>query len=156
MTDPEAVATEKDHAVKAWSLFTHNRNFKARVPGWRETTAPDGSPRLVAEVVGPGAAHALRLFASQYPLVLGGVGDQRPGFDYSVPGRVTCVWRSSGVWVELWHPEPVAPAPEPVVAPAPEPVVAPSRMSLRKAFARPGGRLPFTRRSKTPKETPTA
>jgi hypothetical protein len=148
MTDPETVATEKDHAVKAWYLFTNHRNFRARVPDWRETKAPDGSPRLVAEVVGPGAAHALRLFASEYPLVLGGVGDQRPGFDYSVPGRVTCVWRSNGVWVELWHPEPVSPAPEPAVAP--------SRPSLRSAFARPSGRLPFTRRSKTPKETPAA
>lgn len=148
MTDPETVATAKDHAVKAWYLFTNHRNFKARVPDWRETKAPDGSPRLVAEVVGPGAAHALRLFASEYPLVLGGVGDQRPGFDYSFPGRVTCVWRSKGVWVELWHPEPVSPAPEPAVAP--------SRPSLRSTFARPSGRLPFTRRFKAPKETTTS
>jgi hypothetical protein len=147
MTNPKTVAAAKDHAIKAWYLFTDHRNFKARVPGWRETKAPDGAPRLVAEVVGPGAAHALHLFASQYPLVLGGQGDQRPGFDYSTPGRVTCVWRWDGVWIELWHPEPVTAAPEPVVAP--------SRPSLRRTLTRPGGRLPFTRRSKTPKENTT-
>jgi hypothetical protein len=148
MTDSETVATEKDHAVKAWYLFTNHRNFKARVPDWRETKAPDGSARLVVEVVGPGAAHALRLFASEYPLVLGGVGDQRPGFDYSTPGRVTCVWRSNGVWVELWYPD--------AVTAVLEPARAPSRPPGRRLFARPSGRLPFTRRSKTPKETPAA
>jgi hypothetical protein len=151
MTDlstADALMYAKDHAVKAWYLFANHLNFKARVPDWRETKAPDGSPRLVAEVVGPGAAHALRLFASQYPLVLGGEGDQRPGFDYSTPGRVTCVWRRHGVWIELWHPD--------TVTAVLEPARAPSRPPVRRLFTRPSGRLPFTRRSKTPKETTTS
>ncbi|MFG2630797.1 hypothetical protein [Streptomyces sp. NPDC048473] len=34
--------------------------------------------------------------ASAYPFVLGQAGDQRPVYEYQ-PGRVVCVWRSSGV-----------------------------------------------------------
>ncbi|MFD1309113.1 hypothetical protein [Streptomyces kaempferi] len=137
----------KREAVDAWYQFTSHQNLKARIPDWREAKASDGTPRLVAEVVGPGAAHTLHLFASQWMVSVTGAGAQRPGFDYSVPGRVACVWRTCGVWVELWHPEP-ATAP-------PAPVVAPPRTSLRSTLTRPSGRLPFTRRPKTKKETTT-
>lgn len=131
----EALITEKEHAVHAWYLFTQGSNLKAIVPDWRTSTSP-GTPHLSAEVVGPDAAEALHFFASDYPLVLGRPGDQRPVADYSVPGRVSCVWRSNGVWVELWHPDTQkttsqsAPAP-----PRPQgPVFA--RLSIRRQFTR--------------------
>lgn len=137
-----ALAYAKDHAMKAWYLFTRERNFRAIVPDWRTGTSEDGSPMLSVEVVGPGAAHALRLFTADCFVVLGGPGDQRPAFDYSVPGRTACVWRKYGVWIELWHPD------------AQEAAPSPSRPVLRRVL-RPGGRLPFTRKARTPKETPT-
>lgn len=147
MTDlstADALGYAKNHAMKAWYLFTRERNFHAIVPDWRTGTSPDGSPHLSVEVVGPGAAHALRLFTADYFVVLGQPGDQRPAFDYSTPGRVACVWRKYGVWIELWHPDSQATTPVPV----------PSRPALRRVL-RPGGRLPFTRRPRTPKETLT-
>jgi hypothetical protein len=151
MTDlstADALMYAKDHAMKAWYLFARERNFKAIVPDWRTGVSPDGSPTLSVEVVGPGAAHALCLFTSGHPIALGEPGDQRPGFDYSTPGRVTCVWRRHGVWIEFWHPDTVTA----VIEPAP----GPSRPPGRRMFTRPSGRLPFTRRSKTPKETPAS
>lgn len=67
----------------------------------------------------------------------------RPQLDVSVPGRTSLVWRSGGVWVELWHPDTATPQ-------SPEPVV---RASARRGRLRgPGGRLLFTRNKKT---TPT-
>jgi hypothetical protein len=152
MTDlstADALMYAKDHAMKAWYLFARERNFKAVVPDWRTGVSPDGSPTLSVEVVGPGAPHALRLFTSGHPITLGEPGDQRPGFDYSTTGRVTCVWRRHGVWIELWHPD--------ATVAAPEPAISPSRPSLRRTLTRPGGRLPFTRKQRTtnPKETTT-
>ncbi|MEU7338652.1 hypothetical protein [Streptomyces sp. NPDC007074] len=147
MTDPTTVQDVKAQAIDAWYQFTSYRNLQARVPDWREATTPDGTPRLVSEVVGPGAAHTLHLFASQWMVRVEGAGGQRPVFDYSTPGRVTCVWRTRGVWVELWHPDPTT---VPLT-----PVPAPSLPSPRRAFSRPSGRLPFTRRSKAQKETTT-
>lgn len=137
-----AITAAKLHAIHAWTVFTAERHLTARVPDWRTTSNPDGSPILSAEVAGPGAAHALRLFAAGADLVLHGPGDVRPQFDYSRPGRISCVWRSGGVWVELWHPEEVAGLP--AVVPS-EPAAGVSRAS---------GRFLFTRRSK--KETTTA
>lgn len=140
MTDT-ALADAKKDAQRAWYLFANGRQFQAKVPDWRVGSTPDGAPRLSVEVVGLDAATALRLFAGEYPLILGQLGDQRPAFDYSTPGRITCVWRESGVWIELWHPEAVA-------------VPAPARPSApRRSLSRPSGRLPFGRRNKTPKET---
>lgn len=161
MTIPAPAQTledAKDHAIKSWYLFTDNRGLKARIPDWRTSTAPDGSPALSVEVVGPGAAYALSLFASQYHLVLGHPGDQRPQFDYSVPGRTSCVWRRAGVWVELWHPDtlPASPQPVPPVS-APAEVAAPgtSGRNPRGGLFGPSGRLVFTRRPKTTKENAT-
>ena len=145
MTD-DTVTAARDQATRAWTLFTQERNLRARIPDWRTTTSPDGHTNLSVEVAGPGAAHALRLFASQYHLVLGQPGDQRPTFDYSTPGRTACVWRSSGVWVELWHPDTVAHLPAAPVTRQP-----PRRGLLSRA----SDRLPYTRRTKTTKETTT-
>jgi hypothetical protein len=156
MTDlvtAQALEAAREHAIKAWYLFTGNRGLKARIPDWRTSTAPDGSPVLSVEVAGPGAAHALNLFASQYYLILGHPGDLRPQFDITVPGRTVLVWRHTGVWVELWHPDTLPATPEPV-QPAPEADTALISAATHRPLLGPGGRLTFTRRSK--KETTTA
>ncbi|GGS96620.1 hypothetical protein [Streptomyces violaceus] len=145
MTD-DTVTAARVQATRAWTLFTQERNLRARIPDWRTTTSADGVTTLSVEVAGPGAAHALRLFASQYHLVLGQPGDQRPTFDYTTPGRTACVWRSSGVWVELWHPDTVAHLPA-----APVTHQAPRRGLLSRA----SDRLPYTRRT-TAKENTTS
>jgi hypothetical protein len=133
-----ALIDAKTHAEKAWYLFTRERNLKALVPDWRASTASDGRPTLSAEVVGPGAAHALNLFASQYHLVLGD-GDLRPQYDVDVPDRTVLVWRFRGVWVQLWHPDSVTSLPTPSTT-------AVARQGL---LTRASGRLPFTRHPKT-------
>ena len=150
MTDTapaQALEDVREHAIKAWSLFTENRGLTARIPDWRTHTAPDGGLCLSVEVTGPGAAHALALFASQYHLVLGHPGDLRPQFDITVTDRTVLVWRHDGVWVELWHPVDVPATPAAVQEPA-VPDTALVSASSRRSFLRPGGRLTFTRRSK--------
>jgi hypothetical protein len=148
MTDPIAA---KNHACNAWYRFTHEHGLKTLTPDWRQSIAPDGAPRLTAQVVGPGAAADLHLFGSQQPLLLGRDGDIRPTYDYA-NNRVTVVWRHQGVWVELWVPD-TQPA-------TPSPVAVPQRPALpgvdaKRLIHRPSGRLPFGRRTKTPKETTT-
>jgi hypothetical protein len=136
----DALADAKTHTEKAWYRFTRNTGLKAVIPDWRTGTSPDGTPTLSVEVVGPGAAHALRRFAdtTQYDLALG-PRDLRPLFDVEVPGRTVLVWRYGGVWVQLWHPDKVANLPT-----SPDPAVA--RQGL---LTRASGRLPFTRHPKT-------
>ncbi len=146
-TPAEALIEAKQRAVHAWYRFAHDRNLQARVPDWRTSTAPDGTPKLSVEVVGPGAAHVLHLFASCYPLILGQPGDLQPTFTYDTPGRTSCVWRTGGVWVELWHPD-TATGPHTPDGPVPAP-------QAPRTTRRPSGRLPFVRRTKTPKETLT-
>ena len=146
MTERAAVNAVMAQAVRAWLLFAEERGTKATLDGWTAGRSLDGSPVLTARVVGPEADRYLRLFTTEHPLILGRPGDQRPGFDYSVPGRVTCVWRSEGVWVQIWHPdtEPTDPGPRPE----------PPRAGVRRLLKRPSGRLPFTRNRR--KETPAA
>ena len=146
MTERAAVNAVKAQAVRAWLLFAEERGTKATLDGWTAGRGADGSPVLTARVVGPEAGRYLRLFTTEHPLILGRPGDQRPGFDYSVPGRVTCVWRSEGVWVELWHPDtdPTDPGPRPE----------PLRTGVRRLLKRPSARLPYTRNRR--KETPAA
>jgi hypothetical protein len=76
-------------------------------------------------------------------------GDLRPQFDITVPGRTVLVWRHAGVWVELWHPDTIPAAPEPVQA-VPEPDAALVPAAARRPILGPGGRLPLTRRKKQP------
>lgn len=149
LSTADALIAAKEHAQNSWYLFAKERNLKAIVPDWRVTDSADGASALSVQVVGPGTAHALRLFTAASHFALGTAGDVRPQFDYSVPGRVACVMRLYGVWVELWHPDqPDTPAPKPAPVSA-RPVFGPRRL------LRPGGRLPFTRRNKTPKENTT-
>lgn len=134
------LAAVQEHAVRSWRVFTQERNLVARLHGWKAGTAPDGRPSLSAEVVGRGAERALHLFASQHHLTLAQPDDLRPVFDYSTPGRTSCVWRSSGVWVEFWHPDPMTSPTDPVSAPSARPAV--------PVLGRLGARLPFTRPKK--------
>lgn len=135
--DDDNVTTARGHARAAWLLFTGERNLRPRLVDWQTGTAPDGSPQVSARVDGPGGADALRRFTASHHLALGNPGDLRQSFDYTVPGRTACVWRSSGVWVELWHPD------SPETAPAP--VHAPSRPASAARWGL-GGRLPYSRR----------
>ena len=141
--------TEAINRAKAtWNAFSTEMRGDAIAPSWRTGTAADGAPLLTAEVVGAQKVEALHRFASQYPLALRGEGDQRPAYEYH-PGRTVCVWRTSGVWVELWHPDPVTPPTEPVQAPAPRPVPKPGPVSS------PSGRLPLGTRLTTIRRTLT-
>ncbi|MEU6016906.1 hypothetical protein ABZ826_23510 [Streptomyces sp. NPDC047515] len=135
---PDLIET-KEAAVRSWYLCSRDRYPSALVPDWRVGTADDGAPRLAAQVIGENAREALHHFASAYPLVLAQGGDLRPVFEYR-PGRVVCVWRTDGVWVELWHHDtPAVPAPSPALMP-------------KRRFLPPSGRLPFPRR---PRRTAT-
>jgi len=168
MTDTiSSVDAAREHATKSWQTFTNDRNVDGPTPVWQESTAPDGSPLVSGRVFGRRAAWALKAFAADFYLTLPHLGDIRPQFDVDVPDRVVLVWRRDGVWVELWHPavavdrpQPRQAAPEPSMAVQGAPAPAPSPSTIpaaRRSFlTRPGGRLPFTRRTKTPKETPAA
>ncbi|WP_086732884.1 hypothetical protein [Streptomyces glaucescens] len=130
-----ALIDAKFHTEKAWDLYTRERNLTAVVSDWQTGTAPDGRPTLTAEIVGPGAAHALSRFAAEYHLVIGEDG-QRPQYDIDTPGRTVVVWRTGGVWVQLWHPDETAN----------QPVVEPVVVGRQRLMSRASGRLPFTRR----------
>ncbi|MEU3656466.1 hypothetical protein AB0E67_27395 [Streptomyces sp. NPDC032161] len=129
----EALIETKLAAVRSWYQAVRDRFPSALVPDWRVGTAKDGAPLLTVQVIGEHAQEALHHFASAYPLILGGSGDLRPVFEYR-PGRVVCVWRSNGVWVELWHHDlPAVPAPTPALMP-------------QRRLLSPSGRLPLGQR----------
>ncbi|MEU9849321.1 hypothetical protein [Streptomyces sp. NPDC047985] len=122
-------------AVRSWYQAVRDRYPSALVPDWRVGEAEDGAPRLTVQVIGREAQAALHHFASAYHLALADSGDLRPVFEYR-DNRVVCVWRSQGVWVEMWHPDL-----PPVTAPSPG--LMPRR---RRTF--PSARLPFPRRTR--------
>lgn len=140
MTHPLCPDTAIDHATRSWTTFVVDRNRNARLSPWKTRTAADGQLLVSFEVVGPDAAPALAAFAgmAEYLRALQS-DDLRPVFDYDTPDRVACVWRTAGVWVELWHPDtpPAAPA-----APVP------SQQTVRppSLLSRASTRLPYTRR----------
>jgi hypothetical protein len=163
MTDTTAsLHAAREYAEQAWWLFLRETPGvpDASVDGWQKSITPAGDPILSGQVIGQSAVEALRRFTSDFYVVLKRSGDQRPAFDYSTPNRVTCVWRTHGVWIELWHPdtavdtpkaaEPAHDAPAPVQAtPAPKPAA-----PVRSFISRASDRLPFTRNRR--KETPAA
>lgn len=118
-------------AARAWYDASRDSRHPADLaPHWRAGTTETGEPLLTVQVTGQHAPKALHRFASYHLLVLGAVGDQRPGFEYR-PGRVVCVWRRCGVWIEMWHPDiPAVPVPSP------------ANMPKRAASLLPPGRLP--------------
>ncbi|MFD7868022.1 hypothetical protein [Streptomyces sp. NPDC059783] len=124
----------KTIATRSWYETVRDRYPTALVPDWRAGRTETGEPVLTVQVIGQYAQEALHRFAADYPLTLGGPGDQRPGFEYR-PGRVVCVYRRNGVWIEMWHRDtPTLPAPTPAVMPK------------RLGGLFPSGRLPFRRR----------
>lgn len=159
------------HADASWQMFALSKALPDdTIPEWEEITT-EGGPLLSGRLVGPRPAWTLERFARGPHLHLVHPGDQHPFFDVDQPGRTVLVWRYGGVWVELWHPDTVVDAPEgaepgqddsvPSVAvpsapePTPERVV--PALTGRRSFLGPGGRLFFTRKSRTtnPKETST-
>ena len=135
MTTAVDLSEAISRAKATWNAFSAEMRGDAIAPSWRTGTAADGSPLLTAEVVGAQKVEALHRFASAYPLILRGEGDLRPTYEYR-PGRTVCVWRSDGVWVELWHPDPADTPTAPVEAPAPRAVPKPG------PAVSPSGRLP--------------
>lgn len=121
------------------------------------TTHTSAGVLLSARVSGEDAARAVQVMTEgRYRTV---PPFQHAHLDYSVPGRVACVWRSAGVWFELWHDDtvggPVKTAPAPVLVRVAEPAAAPGPVPVPRPtlLSRASGRLPFTRRRK---ETYTA
>ncbi|WP_329474183.1 hypothetical protein OIE75_41080 (plasmid) [Streptomyces sp. NBC_01723] len=129
-------------AEHVWNTVTSIRKLSARLGAWTTGRSPDGRHRLTAQVTGPDAARAVTLFASADELVLKYPGDLLPQFDVAVPGRTGLVWRSLGVWVELWHPD------TPTSLPTPRPT-APARTVVGEKLGRASARLPFGRRRTT-------
>ena len=155
------VSLEQQAAHRAWILFRSTAQgslLDAHLDGWQESGSPVGV-LLSARVDGADASRAVVKFAEFEPTdrseTLG--PSTCPQLDYTLPGRVACVWQSNGVWMELWAPDTVPASDTPAEA-APNPITAPSppARSPWRVLSRPSGRLPYTRRTKTPKETPTA
>ncbi|MEU8469532.1 hypothetical protein AB0F30_16685 [Streptomyces sp. NPDC029006] len=144
-TTPQAAAQE--HAVHSWTIAMATRDFTATLTAWTTNIAPDGSPIVSAEVTGPGAEDALDRFASEYHVHLPHPGDLRPQFDIEATDRTVLVWRRDGVWVELWHPNPVPTRPGPAQT-VPDAVQPASASAVRAALRGLGDRLPTTRRNK--------
>ena len=170
MTDTTRLHAARLHAINSWAMFDTQKHFGSDAePSWQEETGPDGTVLLSGQVIGRRAVWALDRFARDFHLHLSHLGDVRPQFDVSQPGRVVLVWRYGGVWVELWHPETavdapkvdeparVAPVPSVAVQATPKPAPAPAARTERRSFLGPGGRLFFTRKSRTTtdKETTT-
>ncbi|MFF7631404.1 hypothetical protein [Streptomyces cyaneofuscatus] len=124
-------ALAKARLIRDWEESGAGRH--ATLVAWVQSTTPDGVPMMSARLDVLPPAGALAVFAARQEVAVAlrsGAGDVLPALDYSVPGRIGCVWREGGVWVEVWHPNtPEAPAPRPgppvaVTAP-PRPVPAP-------------------------------
>lgn len=107
---------------------------------------PDGTVLISAEVTGPDPAHALQVFIDRHASYLANrldrcPGDQLPVLDVSVEGQTGYLWRTCGVWVQLWHSDTVA-----------DPSTATTTPGRDEMPARASTRLPFTRRPTTTKE----
>ncbi|MFJ6068982.1 hypothetical protein ACIQHU_38835 [Streptomyces tendae] len=132
----------KYETLRCWS---DNESLRRESLGsWQASRLDDGALFLSGRVTGHDPGRALHRFADRHTGYLSHrpqqPGDQVPALDVSVPGREACVWRTGGVWVELWHPVP-GPALTTPVRPVPGP---PKGRGLL------GGRLPVGRRRKTP------
>lgn len=137
---PTAAQAARLEAEHLWA-YTH------RLTPWTAHRLDDGSITLSAEITSRGGTLVLAEFAARAYGHFEGrprtAGDQLPALDVSVPGREACVWRTGGVWVELWHPT-VVPAGPGLSDAGSVRVVRPARRGLA------GARLPFGRRRKTP------
>lgn len=119
---------------------------RTRLSTWTAHRLEDGTVALAAEVHARYAPKVLASFTanaySYFEGRPGQPGDRLPALDVSLPDREACVWRTGGVWVELWHPVTV-----PAAGNGPEARPAGSVRPPRRGL--PGARLPFGRRSKT-------
>ncbi|MFD9249571.1 hypothetical protein [Streptomyces bottropensis] len=149
MADTDKATTEQDSADRQWLALLKYSGMKAELGPW-ERLDTEAGPLLSARVDGPDAALAVQGLVTG-DRVVGIVGGfHRPSLDYTVPGRIACVWQSNGVWVEFWHPDQPAVAPTPLTArpKAPQAVVSPRAVARQSLISRASGRLPFPRRKK--------
>ncbi|WP_435606614.1 hypothetical protein [Streptomyces ardesiacus] len=134
----------KYETIRCWTDLEASRHEKLHA--WNASRLDDGTLFLSARITGPNPGRALQRFADRHAGYLSRrpqtPGDQLPALDVSVEGREACVWRTGGVWVELWHP-----IPAPAAGDRPEPRPAGTSRPPRRGL--PGARLPFGRRSKT-------
>ncbi|MDX3283919.1 hypothetical protein, partial [Streptomyces scabiei] len=108
----ELITAEQDSASRQWLTLIKYSGLRAQLGPWT-CLDTDAGPLLSVRGDGPDAAEAVQGLV-RGDRVLGAVGGyQRPGLDYTVPGRIACVWQSNGVWVEFWHPDQPAPRPTP-------------------------------------------
>jgi hypothetical protein len=163
---PDAVKAKYD-LLKRWRDTETGR--RESLGAWKVTRLDDGTLMVSARVSGPHPEQAFTQFVDRQALYMAnrmdahtGAEDQMPAMDVTDPARTAAVWRTGGMWVEIWHPVThagSAEAPRPDGQPSQAPQAAPipaAGTSRRTLLSRPGGRLPFTRRNKTPKETPAA
>lgn len=141
---PDVIAT-RYATHKHWRdsrVYGRHAFLRAFLGDWQVTRLTDGSLHLSARVRGRDAAKALHSFVDRQSLFLAqrigpDSGHLLPTLDVSQPGRTAACWRYAGVWVEVWHPDTEDAPPAPVQA--------------RRDRSRPGpgGRLPYTRKSRT-------
>lgn len=138
---PYSPTLARETTTRQWNGRLEHRNRRPIALHWETSTAADGSPMVSARVESPFAQHALLVFVREGSLVLDTTGPcQQPTFDYSL-GRTACVWRTGGVWVELWHPESALVVPGPPTSLVPAAVPKP-----RGLWRSPSARLPFGRK----------
>ncbi|WP_093803955.1 hypothetical protein [Streptomyces sp. Wb2n-11] len=147
--NPYSPAQARDDVTLQW---TRRMTNKGRMPApldWDTSTAADGSPLVSARIDSPFANSSLLIFVQVGTLVLDESGPcQQPQFDYSIPGRTACLWRTGGVWVELWHPESALAVPAQPAAPA----LASVRKPRLPRFS-PSARLPLRRKQRAAART---
>lgn len=149
MSNP-AVHEARAHAERSWQLSIQYTKLLADLTDWEKSSAADGSPLLTARVSGPDQEKALLAFINGTTAVVldTRAAHQRPSIDFSVPGRVVCLWRTGGVWVEMWHPAaPAQKRPSPALL-ADLPRVTGPLGTVRRLVSRPSARLPFSRRAR--------
>ncbi|MGW3400765.1 hypothetical protein [Streptomyces zhihengii] len=127
---------------KAW---TESGRQLDQLGDWQDATAHDGTPLVSARILTDKPADTLQDFAARRTPILAdylrpGMGDALPAMDFSQPGRAALVWRTSGVWVELWHDDPPVPSTGRVRP-------SPALLAQRPAPVRtvPSARLPYQR-----------
>ncbi|MER6860779.1 MULTISPECIES: hypothetical protein [Streptomyces] len=109
--DPYAV---RDQAVHAWLMHATTHRYDARLTTWTHSVNAAGEPVWSAELAGADVELALPRFASTTRLPLRTDSDVLPGLSVELEGRVAVWWRQGGVWVELWHADPLPPAVTPI------------------------------------------
>lgn len=147
MRTPESfIPLEKAATENAWrsllKVLSLSGDLTANLGPWQTSTTPSGF-LLSARVSGPDAQQAVLKFAAFDEVQVLSGGFQRAHLDYGQRGRVAVVWRSNGVWVELWCSD-TAKGKAKTVAPAAAP-----QARMRRLLAGAGGRLPFTRKQPT-------